>query len=313
VPGRSLQKFVFIVAGFVRRFALLFWAAPRADYVFIHREATPLGPPIVEFIIAHLLGKKIIYDFDDAIWLPNTSEENSPVGGLKWHSKVRHICHWSYLVSAGNDFLGDFARQYCNHVVLNPTTVDAEKTHRPSSGARSSSEIVTIGWTGSHSTLRYLNVIEPVLMELEKEFATAIRFVVIADRPPVLHLNNLQFIPWTKEREIEDLNQLDIGVMPLEDDLWSKGKCGLKAIQYMALGIPAVASTVGETSRIVDHGVTGFLCATPEAWLTSIRQLIRNPEQRFEMGLKAREKVVKQYSVGSNSENFLNLFNGSDL
>lgn len=145
-------------------------------------------------------------------------------------------------------------------------------------------------------------------MELERESAEAIRFVVIANRPPESKLKNLQFIPWSKEREIEDLKQLDIGVMPLEDDQWSKGKCGLKAIQYMALGIPAIASNVGETSRLIEHGVTGLLCTTPEDWLTSLRHLIQNPGQRVEMGRKARERVVKYYSVSSNSENFLNLF-----
>lgn len=266
-PGKSLQKLAFIAAGFVRRFALLFWAAPRADYVFIHREAAPLGPPVIEFIIARILRKKIIYDFDDAIWLPNTSEENSLIAGLKWHSKVRHICRWSYRVSVGNEFLGSFARKYCTRVSLVPTTVETEQTHKPATSARLASEPTTIGWTGSHSTLKYLKEIEPVLMELEKETGTAIRFIVIADRPPELKLKNLQFIPWTKESEIEDLTQLNIGVMPLEDDQWSKGKCGLKAIQYMALGIPAVASSVGENSRIIDHGVTGFLCSLPEAWL----------------------------------------------
>ncbi len=307
-PGRSLQKFLFIVAGFIRRFALLFWAAPRADYVFIHREATPLGPPVIEFIIARLLRKKIIYDFDDAIWLPNTSEENALVGGLKWHSKVRHICKWSYHASVGNEFLGSYARNYCKSVSIVPTTVDTEQTHKPAVGARVINRPTTIGWTGSHSTLKYLNLISEVLMELERESGSAIRFVVIADRPPKLMLKNYQFIQWTKEKEIEDLNQLDIGVMPLEDDQWSKGKCGLKAIQYMSLGIPAVASSVGETSSIIDHSVNGFLCTTHEAWLTSLRFLIQNPKERVEMGIKAREKIVKQYSVGSNTGNFLNLF-----
>jgi glycosyltransferase involved in cell wall biosynthesis len=321
-PGKSLQKLAFTLAGFVRRFALLFWAAPRADYIFIHREAAPLGPPVIEFIIARVLRKRLIYDFDDAIWLPKTSEENALIAGIKWHSKVKHICRWSYRVSVGNEFLGAYALKYCQRVTIVPTTVDTEQTHKPALpivpipigiGTRVTNQLTTIGWTGSRSTLKYLKLIEPVLAELEKESAAGIRFVVIADRPPELKLKNLQFITWSKESEIEDLHQLDIGLMPLEDDQWSKGKCGLKAIQYMALGIPAVASDIGEASRIIDHGVTGFLCTTTETWLASLRFLIENPKQRVEMGQKAREKVVLHYSVASNTHNFLNLFNESEL
>ncbi|UOQ76187.1 hypothetical protein MUN84_16530 [Hymenobacter sp. 5516J-16] len=127
-PGHQLQKVAGILGGFLRRFGLLF-VVPKYDYVFIHREASPIGPPVFEWVIAKLLGKKIIYDFDDAIWIPNTSEANKIVAGVKWHHKVGSICRWAYKVSCGNAYLRDYARQFNPNAVVNPTTIDTEHLH----------------------------------------------------------------------------------------------------------------------------------------------------------------------------------------
>lgn len=307
--GRMLQKILSIACGFIRRVALLFRAVPRADFVFIHREASPIGPPVFEFIIAKILRKKIIYDFDDAIWLPNTSEENAMVSRIKWHSKVRSICKWSYRVSAGNAYLASFARQFGNRVIINPTTVDTGVMHpRSLNAVERTGNRVTIGWTGSHSTLKYLQLIEPALVFLEKEFSDSLQFVVIADRPPSLALKNMVFVPWNKESEVEDLSRLDIGIMPLEDDPWSRGKCALKALQYMAIGIPTVASPVGVNALVIEHGINGFLADTQESWTSSLKGLIENPGLRIQLGDAGRKKVVANYSTGSNLPLFLSLF-----
>src|SRR5690606_37637078 len=138
--------------GFFRRKILLFKAC-KYDYIFIHREVAPLGPPIFEWFLAKMLQKRIIYDFDDAIWLTNTSENNKLAAGLKWHQKVDAISKWAYKVSCGNTFLCDYARQFNNNVVLNPTTIDTENMHNPALLQKQVNSVLVIGWTGTHSTL----------------------------------------------------------------------------------------------------------------------------------------------------------------
>jgi glycosyltransferase involved in cell wall biosynthesis len=302
-PGHYAAKIFGILSGFLKRFLLLFHMGD-ADFVFIHREASPIGPPVFEWLIAKVLRKKIIYDFDDAIWLPNTSESNKIISGIKWHGKVAAICRWAYKVSCGNDYLCDYARQYNNNVVLNPTTVDTRNLHNQIKNQNT--EKVTIGWTGTHSTLNYLEPLLPVIARLEKELD--FRFIIISNRQPHYPLKSLQYIPWNKATEIDDLLQLNIGIMPLTDDKWAQGKCGFKALQYMALGIPAVLSPVGVNNKIVTQAKDGFLCNTETEWTAALHQLLTDPHLRIETGRQARLKIENHFSVNANRNNFLGLF-----
>lgn len=278
------------------------------DFVFIHREILPVGPPILEWFIAKILRKKIIYDFDDAIWNTDLKYEPRLQKILKWRSKVASICKWSYKVSCGNEYLCSYALQYNSSVVLNPTTIDTDGLHNPALYAvnKNQKEII-IGWTGTHSTLKYLHDITPILKHLETT-NSQVRFVVIADKKPDLDLKSISFVPWSKEHEGQDLMKFDIGIMPLTDDKWSQGKCGFKALQYMALGIPCVASPVGVNKKIIDHASNGFLCTTSSQWQGALSTLISDVQLRKEMGVRAREKVIKDYSVDSNAAVFLSLF-----
>ncbi len=304
-PGRSVKKFLTLIRGYFKRiYSVLI--TTQFDFVFIHREATPLGPPIVEWIISNILHKKIIYDFDDAIWLTDRKNESSFLRLLKWRGKVKLICQWSYKVSCGNHYLQEYALQFNNKAILNPTTIDGVNLHKPPD-VKTNTEKVVIGWTGSHSTIKYLHSLETVLQTLESEF-NFVSFLAIADQPPSMNLQRLEFIPWKSDSEIDDLLKLDIGIMPLPDDEWTKGKCGFKALQYMALEIPAVVSNVGVNSEIVTQGVEGFICSSNDEWLTAIRKLIINSELRIEQGKNGRKKVIENYSVISNSANFLSLF-----
>jgi glycosyltransferase involved in cell wall biosynthesis len=131
---------------------------------------------------------------------------------------------------------------------------------------------------------------------------------VIANKEPVLAIRSLTFIPWSKEHEIEDLLQIDIGIMPLTDDIWAKGKCGFKALQYMALAIPALASGVGVNAAIIDAGINGFLCTTEEEWFSCLKSLIDQPDLRRQIGNRGRQKIIDHYSVSSNTSTFLSLF-----
>jgi glycosyltransferase involved in cell wall biosynthesis len=304
--GRSVIKIFFLVKGFFKRVSVLL---KLSDYsiIFIHREVTPIGPPVFEWIISNIFKKKIIYDFDDAIWLTDRKNESIILKTLKWRSKVKSICRWSYKVSCGNEYLYSYSQQFNKQVLYNPTTIDTENLHNPSLHKIDNEIKIIIGWTGSHSTLKYLNDLEPILQFLERKYPK-VQVNVVSDIAPKLHLSSLHFNPWSLATEIYDLAQFDIGIMPLPDDEWAKGKCGFKALQYMSLQIPTVASLVGVNAQIINHGENGFLCSTASEWENCISILIENKSLRDSMGVAGRKNVIDHYSVSSNSSNFLSLF-----
>lgn len=300
-----LKKTLGILKGFLKRFFLLF-TVHSYDFVFIHREASPIGLPWVEWCIAKIFRKKIIFDFDDAIWLPNTSEQNKIVATIKFHEKTALICKWAYKISAGNAFLADYAKKYNHQVFINPTTIDTEHWHNPDLIAPKNNPKPIIGWTGTHSTIRYLLFLVPIIEQLSKKFDFT--FLVISDKKPDFKLHNLLYIPWNKTTEIEDLAKMDIGVMPLEDDLWAKGKCGFKALQYMAMGVVPVVSPVGVNTEIVEHRINGFLAQKEQEWLCFLENLLQDDTLRKELGKNARKTVVERYSVQANRGAFLGFF-----
>jgi glycosyltransferase involved in cell wall biosynthesis len=302
-PGNLVRKSIKILGGWLRRIGDIY-SMSGYDFVFIHREAAPIGPPILEWIIAKILKKKIIYDFDDAIWLPNTSSENKIAAGIKYHSKVKNICRWAYKVSCGNEYLADYAREYNQSVIVNPTTIDTLHLHNRIKDQTAGG--LVIGWTGTHSTIKYLDDIVPILQELESSHNFI--FAVISNTPPAFVLKSLQYIKWSKETEIDDLLRFNIGIMPLTDDQWARGKCGFKALQYMSLGIPALVSPVGVNLSIVDNGINGMICSTAGEWKENMEMLMKDNKRIISLGIEARMKVERKYSVNSNTLNFLSLF-----
>ena len=304
--GNVLSKIHSITVSYIKRLSLLF-SVSSFDFIFIHREASPLGPPIIEYVIIKFFRKKIIYDFDDAIWLTDNARESFIARTLRCRWKIGSICRWSYKISCGNSYLAEYAHQFNTNIVVNPTTLDVKDVHKSIFTDKHPEAKLTIGWTGSRSTLKYLTTILPALQALERKH-TRIRYLIIADKNPELPLTNAIFSPWRKETEIEDLAKIDIGIMPLPDDGWTRGKCGFKALQYMAMRIPAVISPVGVNKEIVGDGVEGFWCSTQQEWFARLEQLVLDPGMRSRMGQKGREKVVAGYSVDSNADNFLSLF-----
>lgn len=308
-PGHALQKVSGIVRGFLRRIAMLA-SVHTYDFVFIHREAAPLGPPVFEWLLAKVFRKKIVFDFDDAIWLPNTSENNRMAARLKWHHKTGAICRWAWKVSAGNRYLADYSRQHRaagdaqTRVYVNPTTIDT--THLHNRLKTQDTPHMVIGWTGTHSTISYLDALVPGLEKLEKKYDFI--FLVISDKPPAFTLRSLQYIPWNKATEADDLLRMNIGVMPLTDDPWSRGKCGFKALQYMALGIPPVVSPVGVNTDIVQSGRNGFVCHTSDEWEQALEKLIQSVALRTQLGQAARHTIESRYSVQANERTFLDFF-----
>ena len=302
--GNYHRKFIGILGSFFRRWLLLFKLI-NAKHIFIHREAAQIGPPIFEWIIAKVLRKKYIFDFDDAIWLPNYSKVNASFQRLKAYWKTKYIVKWANQVTAGNEHLANYAKQYNNNVKIIPTTIDTENYHNKTIDYNKNSDLI-IGWTGSHTTTHYLNYLIPLLKDLSQSYN--FKFRVISNEPPSFGLPFLDFVKWDKETEISDLTSIDIGVMPLTEDIWSKGKCGFKGLQYMALGIPTIMSPVGVNKTIINHGENGYLASELSEWKYFLTQLLNDAELRKQIGLKGQETVIEKYSVISQKENYLELF-----
>ncbi len=301
--GSFFAKAFGIIGSFWRR-KLLMFRIRKFDYIFIHREASMIGPPVFEWIIAKVLRRKYIYDYDDAIWLPNYSQQNAKFQKLKAYGKVKKIIKWADVVTTGNSFLQEFGKQYNKNVVIIPTTIDLKNSHnQPTNHSHSP---VNIGWTGSHTTMSYLDLLIPILQELEKEHHFT--FTIISNEKPNYDLQSLRFIKWKKETEIEDLSSINIGVMPLTDSEWAKGKCGFKALQYMALEIPALVSPVGVNTDIIEDGKNGYLCATSEEWKEKLSVLLNNQQLREQIGKEGYKTVRTKYSVEANRDNYLKLF-----
>ncbi|PZF72030.1 glycosyltransferase family 4 protein [Taibaiella soli] len=301
--GFLFKKIWGVVKGFISRVGFLL-TAHKYDFIFLQREVAPIGPPIFEWFLAKILKKKIVYDFDDAIWIANTSASNRLARYVKCFWKIRYISKWSYKISAGNEYLANWASQYNRNVTITPTCVDI--VGRYNEIKDQNSKPITIGWTGSHSTLKYLDLVADILKELEEKYP--IVFTVICDKPASLPLQSMHFIKWQEESEIDDLLTFNIGIMPLQNDEWSEGKCGFKLIQYLSLGIPAAASPVGINKQIIDNGKNGYLCSSKDEWKAALQKLIEDEMLRTSMGKEGRQKIEDNYSVQSNSKNFLSLF-----
>jgi glycosyltransferase involved in cell wall biosynthesis len=210
----------------------------------------------------------------------------------------------AYKVSCGNEYLRNFAAESGGNAIYNPTTIDTANHHNRTKDQNGSGFV--IGWTGTHSTMQYLDALLPVLQKLEEKYTFT--FNVISDSAPEFMLKSLKFTKWTKETEVDDLLQFNVGLMPLVDDKWANGKCGFKALQYMSLGIPALVSPVGVNTKIVDDGVNGFICNTPDDWYNALSKLMNNRQLLIDLGANTRKKIEEHYSVRSNTANFITLF-----
>jgi glycosyltransferase involved in cell wall biosynthesis len=261
----------------------------RYDVAFIYREAALLGPPWVEKLIARKL--PLVFDFDDPIYLPSSSTANAWASALKWPLKVATICRLARHVTVGNDVLAEWARPRSTAVTVVPSTIDTDlyrlSTRRPNLKP-------VVGWTGSTTTVPYLYALVPVLQQLRQEIDYELR--VISDGEFKIDGVDVRCVAWRAETEVEDLRPLDIGLMPLPDDEWARGKCGMKALQYMALGIPPVVSPVGANAVIVGDGVSGYHARASGEWVERILELLRDPQKRAAFGLAGRRTVEERYS-----------------
>jgi len=300
--GNVAKKTIGVIRSFVKRFLLLF-TLYKYDKIFIHREVAHIGPPFFEFVIAKVLRKKYIYDYDDATWLPNYSETNANFHRLKAYWKVKYCIKWAYHVTPGNEYLANYAKKHNDKITVIPTTIDTINHHNLVTNY--DTEKLVIGWTGTHTTMHYLDFLVPIIADLEKKFE--FDFLIISNEAPTYHLKSLKFIKWNHATEIQDLAKISIGVMPLEQDIWSEGKCGFKGLQYMALGIPALMSPVGVNKQILENKVNGYLVKTPQEWRECLETLLINKQLRKQVGQAGKQTIINRYSVLANRDVYLNL------
>jgi glycosyltransferase involved in cell wall biosynthesis len=267
------------------------------DAVVVHRGIFPFPWPALEkVVIRH--HARVIFDFDDAVHIghQDTATTKYPwIYKFKYGSGVNKMLSHCAHVIAGNRTLAKHASLFNSQVSIIPTVVDLDKyTYHPCRGTR---EVVTIGWVGSRSTSPYLLEIEPALRLLSDAHPGKIRFRLYGDPRRKLNLPNFESLPFSLASEIEDLRTFDIGIMPVPDNDWTRGKCALKAIQYMALGIPTVTSPVGMATELVQHDVNGAWAQTPKEWFDALNRLITDIQLRKVYAEAGRKTVVARYSL----------------
>ncbi len=299
-PGKFIAKFRILLKSIRKRLRDL-KLAKSFDIIFIYREAIMLGTTYFERRLKKL-GVPVIVDFDDSIWLKDVSEGNRNLAFLKMPSKTPRIIKLSDAVFVGNKYLSDYACNYNSNVKIIPTTIDTDY-YAPA--GKTGHNPVCIGWTGSSTTLKHLNMAIPVLKRIRDKYGDRVCFRVISDEPLAAEIDGLENIRWKKETEVADLNKIDIGIMPLPDNQWTRGKCGFKGLQYMALEIPAVMSPVGVNNEIIKHGKNGFLATDEDDWFEKLCMLVDSSELRRRLGKEGRKTVIERFSFDSQKDVYL--------
>jgi glycosyltransferase involved in cell wall biosynthesis len=302
-PGQMGKKLQLVTRNLARRLSTIS-KARNYDLVYILREAALLGPPVFERLL-YQQRVPFVFDFDDAIFVSYRSPSNGYLSYLKFASKTKTICRLASHVMVGNPYLADYAREVNDNVTIIPTTIDTEKYRVPP--RKTDAGPLTIGWTGSYSTVQHLDTLRGALKKLAE--TEQFRLRVIGTPAYELSPVAVDAMPWRAATELEDLCAIDIGVMPLPDDNWSKGKCGLKALQFMALGIPTICSPVGVNTDIIQDNENGFLAGTEAEWVDKLTRLLRSAELRHRLGDGGRATVEQEYSAATQAPRVYEVFN----
>ncbi len=303
-PGNTVQKGIIFFKCFSKRLKDAL-KANQYDIIFIQREAFMTGTTFFEKQFAKSRAK-VIFDFDDSIWMQNVSDANKKFSFLKDASKTSKIIALSDMIFAGNQYLADYAKPFNSNIRIVPTTIDTDEYQRM---ALPADDKVCIGWSGSITTIQHFKFAVPALLKVKKKYGNRIKIKVIGDANYKNDELDVISMNWNKQDELKELSSFDIGIMPLPDDEWAKGKCGLKGLQYMALEIPTIMSPVGVNSQIINSGVNGFLATTDDDYVNAISQLIEDKELRKKVGAEGRKTVVDHYSVKALQQKYLQYYN----
>lgn len=285
------RSFAYVFRRYVDRARKLVYS-PGVDLLWVHCDVFPYLPSIFD-AIAHLVKRPIVFDFDDAIF-HNYDMHKSPFLRAILANKLVPILSSAEVAFCGNAYLADYARKFCRSTHIVPTVIDTDIfTQRCSSSSRGQAQI---GWIGTPSTwTQYMAPMMPLLADVAARQSARIR--AVGPGKAAMPHPLLDILSWTEESEVAQIQGMDIGIMPLDESPWARGKSGYKLIQYMACGLPVVASPVGVNVEIVEHGVNGFLAATEADWRSALSELLENPNLRCRMGAAGRRRVEERYSL----------------
>jgi L-malate glycosyltransferase len=298
-----LKKFIKTIHAYWNRFLLLFQIR-NFDIIYIHLWYTPYGFPIFERIVTSI-HKKVIYDIDDMVFLGHSSNANQSVMFLKGKNKMIFLMKKANHVITCTPHLDAFVRQFTYKTTDISSTINTD-IYKPIN-SYSNDKTLTLGWSGSHSTSKYVYLIKDELLELSKKYK--FKLLIIGDTSFNIPGLDFEAIEWDESTEIKNLQRIDIGLYPLPDEQWVLGKSGLKALQYMSLGIPTVATAIGANFRVIEDGISGLLVESSYQWKDAIEQYILNPKLRKKHGLNGRKRVEILYSVNANKSVYLKCFN----
>ncbi len=259
------------------------------DVIFVQRKRLPFSV----LLFLKRLKKKILYDFDDAVMFKNSLSKNPY--SLRRTLSFKRMLHYTDLVVAGNGFLKQEAEKYHGRVKVLPTPIDAERYQKK---VNYKSDTVNMGWIGDHGSIHYMESYKDVWEAIGRKYTNVV-LTIICDTFIDTKDITLRKIPWSYEREIDDLMSLDIGLMLLFDDLWSKGKCGFKIIQYLGVGVPAVCTPVGINRDVVHDGVHGLWANTKDEWIEKLSTLIENASLREKWVEREKKDYGRLHSPGS--------------
>lgn len=283
-----------IMASYIDRIRHFRDWAREADLIWIYAELLPFLPPRFENWLMGR-GKPVVYDFDDAFFLSYAMSRNPLVRGVlanKYHATLAR----SAAAFCGNEYLRAYAQRYAPQAIYLPTVVDTE-TYLPR--PKPAGEPIVIGWIGSPTTWRYVRPLLPVIKNVCAHNRVEFRVVGAgaAAKDQAYLFPQMRNVEWSVTREVEDIRQMDIGIMPALDEPWALGKCGYKLIQYMACGLPVVASPIGAANQIVNDGGNGFLAGNDEQWEQALERLLVDPNLRSAMGRQGRVRVERDFSL----------------
>lgn len=287
--GMRAKKLRAFVAGTARR-AVQLANARHYDVILIHPWLHPITFPPFD-VALRALGIPVVYDLDDAFYAPIGSVADR-LRDPGWTVRLMRAAH---TVVAGSERIRDFVRQHNSAVEVIPTAIDTER-FIPRDRERERTPLPVIGWVGSHSTAPYLEPLYPVIQRLAREYQFVFRVVGAGNKVPLPGVN-VEWEPWKLEQEVEHFRGLDIGLYPLQDNELSRGKHGFKLNQYMATGVPTVASAIGLNPSIIRHGENAFLASSPDEWYSALAALLRDEALRKRVGSAGRAFVEAHASL----------------
>lgn len=292
------QSLPFLIRAYLQRLRALLQS--RAfDLIWLEKETLPWLPAGLENLLARA---PLIADYDDAIF-HRYDQHRNPLIRAMLGRKIARVMRRTALVIAGNDYLAAYARRAgAKRLEILPSVVDTER-YQPATPK--TVPPFTIGWIGAPVTAPYLQLIQPALADFCSR--TGAILAQVGGGAVDLAQVPLQNRPWTEDTEVSEIQRFDVGIMPLPDEPFERGKCGYKLIQYMACGLPVIATPIGANLKIVEHGVNGYLASTREEWVNALTTLHDNPTLRRQMGTTGRQKVETEYSLQVTAPKLLKL------